>query len=143
MNVKFHFVEIACFVRVMADKQECNTDDSSELTDQPLDEDDPKQEEKTDDEDIEEVSDYNSSDDEVEDNLSLAEQLEIEKCNFRGAKLRIANLITQVTEYQVSNRAWRGVHSNLLTARDGPKQTRARDEDKGSNYRTRSICMLK
>jgi hypothetical protein len=84
----------------MADtKEDTNTDDSDESPDQSIDEDDKQ--EKTDDEDY-----YTESDeDEVEDNLTLAEQLEIEKRNFREARLRIGNLITQVTEYQVSNLA--------------------------------------
>ena len=96
----------------MADaKQDSNTDDSSptELTDPgSLDEDDNKQQEdKTDDESVEEVSEYISSDDEdVEDNMTLEEQLEHERRNFKEARERIANLITQVTEYQVCSWLW-------------------------------------
>lgn len=87
----------------MGDAKECITDDSSatEITDQSLEEDENKREGDEDD-GVEEVSEYFSSDEEEDDdNLTLAEQLEIERRNFKEAKLRIANLITQVTEYQV------------------------------------------
>lgn len=86
----------------MTEEKQDLTDDSSatEITDVS----DEGEEEKSDDEEeVEDVSEYYSSDEEVEENLTLAQQLDIEKRNFREAKQRIANLITQVTEYQVCN----------------------------------------
>lgn len=75
-------------------------DDATELSKQGKS--DTSSEDEEDDEG-EEVAEYTSEGDEdqVVEELTLEEELEIERRNLLEAKRRIANLITQVFEYQV------------------------------------------
>lgn len=76
--------------------------DASEISD-----DDDSKHEKSDatDDDDSDVAEYFSEsedDNDGKEELSLAEQLEAEKKNMKQARTTIANLIAQVTDYQVS-----------------------------------------